>query len=260
MKVVPAIDLREGRVVRLKQGRLEELTSYGPDPLAVAKRFAAEGATLLHVVDLDGAFDARPQFDLIERIIETAQIPVEVGGGIRAVETANRYVRAGAHRVIFGTAVIQDEGVVLEAMKRWPERVAIALDARQGIVHVSGWKRSTTTHVADLLPRLEALGARRIQYTDISRDGMLGGPDFVAIRDLAGRFKGNITVGGGVASQRDLDDLKAIAEASPNLDEVVVGRALYEGRITVFGGPGLWNEPTAELLRPQDAGENEPGA
>lgn len=255
MKVVPAIDLREGRVVRLKQGRLEELTSYGPDPLAVAKRFAAEGAQQLHVVDLDGAFEGRPQFDLVEKIIATANVPVEVGGGIRAVETAHRYVRAGAHRVIFGTAVIQDEGVVVEAMKRWPERVAIALDARQGVVHVGGWKHSTSTRMTDLLPRLEALGARRIQYTDISRDGMLGGPDFASIRDVAGRFKGNVTVGGGVSSQRDLDELKKLSEAHPNLDEVVVGRAIYEGRITVFGGPGLWNEPTAELLRPDGKAE-----
>ncbi len=154
MIVVPAIDLRGGKVVRLKQGQLQEEKVYGSDPAEVARRWEAEGAARLHVVDLDAAVSARPQFDVIEAVIAAVRIPVEVGGGLRVLETAMRYRDRGAERVIFGTAAVADPGVVQEAARLWPQAVAVALDARHGKVAVAGWKEITDTDPVDVPRRL----------------------------------------------------------------------------------------------------------
>jgi phosphoribosylformimino-5-aminoimidazole carboxamide ribotide isomerase len=230
MIVVPAIDVRAGKVVRLKQGRLQDEQVYGKDPVAAARRFQDEGAQRLHVVDLDAAIEGRPQPDVIEAIMGAVTIPVEVGGGLRTLENAMRYIQRGAQRVIFGTAVVSDPGVVQEALLEFPEAVAVALDARNGRVTVGGWKEVTTVQAVTLAERVKAWGVKRIQYTDVVRDGTLLGPNIEATAELA-RVSGlQITAAGGISS---LEDITRLRRASPLVDEVVVGKALYEKRFTL---------------------------
>jgi len=230
MIVVPAIDVRGGKVVRLKQGRLQDEQVYGKDPVEAARRFEGEGAQRLHVVDLDAAIEGKPQPDVVEAIMGAVKIPVEVGGGLRTLENAMRYMQRGAQRVIFGTAVISDPGVVQEALLEFPEAVAVALDARNGRVTVGGWKEVTTVHAVTLAERVKSWGVRRIQYTDVVRDGTLLGPNVEATAELA-RVSGlQITAAGGIST---LEDVKSLRRASPLVDEVVVGKALYEKRFTL---------------------------
>jgi phosphoribosylformimino-5-aminoimidazole carboxamide ribotide isomerase len=230
MLVVPAIDVRGGKVVRLKQGRIQDEQVYGSDPVEAARRFEQEGAPRLHVVDLDAAIEGKPQPDTVEAIMKGVKIPVEVGGGLRTLETALRYMQRGAERVIFGTAAVNDPGVVQEALLKFPEAVAVALDARNGRVTVGGWKEVTTVHALTLADRVKGWGVRRIQYTDVIRDGALVGPNVDAIAELA-RVSGlRITAAGGISS---LEEISRLKRASPLVDEVVVGKALYERRFTL---------------------------
>jgi phosphoribosylformimino-5-aminoimidazole carboxamide ribotide isomerase len=231
MKVVPAIDVRGGKVVRLKQGRLQEEKVYGSDPVGVARRWQEEGAARLHVVDLDAAISGKPQFDVIAELIAAVTIPVEVGGGLRVLENAMRYREKGAHRVIFGTAAVADPGVVQEAARRWPEAVAVALDARNGKVAVAGWKEITSTDAVDLAARVKAWGVSRLQYTDVLRDGTLAGPNVAGIERVARASGLLITAAGGISTLEDLVLLRALQALG--VDEVVVGKALYERRFTL---------------------------
>jgi phosphoribosylformimino-5-aminoimidazole carboxamide ribotide isomerase len=229
--VVPAIDVRGGKVVRLKQGLLQDETVYGTDPAAAARHWEAEGAARLHVVDLDAAIAGRPQFDAIARVIDAVKIPVEVGGGLRVLENAMRYVERGAERVIFGTAAVADPGVVEAAVRLWPTRVAVALDARNGKVAVAGWKEISAVDAADLAEKVKGWGVPRIQYTDVLRDGMLTGPNVAGIEKLARQTGLRITAAGGISVLEDLTRLRGLE--SLGLDEVVVGKALYEKRFTL---------------------------
>ncbi|HEY3119584.1 MAG TPA: 1-(5-phosphoribosyl)-5-[(5-phosphoribosylamino)methylideneamino]imidazole-4-carboxamide isomerase [Vicinamibacteria bacterium] len=231
MIVVPAIDLRGGRVVRLRQGRVENEQVYGNDPAEVARRWEAEGAMRLHLVDLDAAIAGRPQFDAVAAVIDAVRIPVEVGGGLRTLGDAQRYRALGADRLIFGTAAVAFPDVVEEAVRRWAEAVAVAIDARNGKVTVAGWTDVTTVAPLELAGRVKGWGVRRIQYTDVVRDGTLQGTNLAGVEELARHTGLRITAGGGVAS---LEDLARLARLEPlGVDEVVVGKALYERRFTV---------------------------
>jgi phosphoribosylformimino-5-aminoimidazole carboxamide ribotide isomerase len=231
MIVVPAIDIRGGRVVRLKQGQLRDETVYGSNPVEVARRWEAEGAARLHVVDLDAAISGRPQPDLVGEILSAVKVPLEVGGGLRVLEHAMRYVDRGAERVIFGTAAIADPGVVQEALRLWPEKVAVALDARGGKVSVAGWKQVSVVDALELAARVKGWGVRRIQYTDVLRDGTLVGPNVAATEQVARACGLRITAAGGIST---LDDLRKLRDLAPlGVDEVVVGKALYENRFTL---------------------------
>lgn len=231
MIVVPAIDLRAGKVVRLKQGRLEEVSVYGHNPVAVARSWEVQGAARLHVVDLDAAIEGKPQHDAISDLIRAVGIPVEVGGGLRSLEHAMRYKQHGADRVIFGTAAVSDPGVVQEALRLWPEAVAVALDARRGKVAVAGWQQITTVGALELARRVAGWGVKRIQYTDVLRDGALVGPNVVATEQLARAAGVKVTAAGGIGSLEDLGALRALEPLG--VDEVVVGKALYEKRFTL---------------------------
>jgi phosphoribosylformimino-5-aminoimidazole carboxamide ribotide isomerase len=231
MIVVPAIDIRGGKVVRLKQGELQEEQAYGGDPVAAARTWEGEGAERLHVVDLDAAIAGRPQFDVLAAVIEAVSIPVEVGGGLRIVENAMRYRDRGADRVIFGTAAVASPGVVQRAVQLWPSAVAVALDARDGKVAVGGWKEVATVDALVLGTQVKEWGVRRIQYTDVRRDGAPVGPNLAGIAQLARSCGLKLTAAGGIAS---LDDLSSLAALEPlGVDEVVVGKALYERRFTL---------------------------
>jgi phosphoribosylformimino-5-aminoimidazole carboxamide ribotide isomerase len=231
MIVVPAIDVRGGKVVRLKQGQLQEEEVYGSDPAEVARRWEAEGAQRLHLVDLDAAISNRPQFDAMEKIIAAVKVPVEVGGGLRVLENAMRYRDRGVDRVIFGTAAVASPGVVKAAVERWPDSVAVALDAREGKVAVAGWKEISTVDALELARQVKAWGVPRIQYTDVVRDGTLVGPNLAGIEGVARAFGLRVTAAGGFSSVDDLRRLKPLEKLG--VDEVVLGKALYEKRLTL---------------------------
>ena len=231
MIVVPAIDVRGGKVVRLKQGQLQEEQVYGSAPTDVARRWEAEGAARLHLVDLDAAISNRPQFDVMEKVIAAVKVPVEVGGGLRVLENAMRYRDRGVDRVIFGTAAVADPGVVQQAARLWAQAVAVALDARDGKVAVAGWKEITTLDAVELARRVKTWGVPRIQYTDVRRDGTLVGPNLSGIEELARASGLRVTAAGGFSSLEDLRRLKPLEAFG--VDEVVLGKALYEKRLTL---------------------------
>ena len=231
MIVIPAIDLRGGKVVRLKQGELQEEKVYGSDPVGCARFWEGEGAPRLHIVDLDAALGGRPQFDVVAAIIDHVSISVEVGGGLRILENAMRYRDRGAERVIFGTAAIASPGVVQKAVQLWPAQVAVALDARNGRVAVAGWTEVTEVLALELAARVKEWGVQRIQYTDVLRDGSLVGPNLKGVELVARESGLRITAAGGIAS---LDDVRRIAALAPlGVDELVVGKALYERRFSL---------------------------
>jgi phosphoribosylformimino-5-aminoimidazole carboxamide ribotide isomerase len=230
--VVPAMDIRGGKVVRLKQGELQEEQVYGSDPVAVARRWEAEGAPRLHLVDLDAAISSQPQFDILAEIIDAVKIPVQVGGGLRVLENAMRYRQRGADRVVFGTAAIGSPGVVQEAVRMWPEAVAVAFDARDGRVKVAGWNEITAVDAVELAAQMKAWAVKRIQYTDVVRDGGgAAGPNLPAIEGLARACGLRVSVAGGLSSLEDLRRVRALEELG--VDEAVVGKALYEKRFTL---------------------------
>lgn len=231
MIVVPAIDIRGGKVVRLKQGELQREQVYGSDPDAAARMWEDEGAQRLHIVDLDAAISGKPQFDAVASVIEAVSIPVEVGGGLRTLENAMRYRDRGAERVIFGTAAVASPGVVQQAVNLWPQAVAVALDAREGKVALAGWMEITTVGVLELTAQVKGWGVQRIQYTDVLRDGTLIGPNLAGIEQVARQSGLRVTAAGGIAS---LDDIRNVAALEAlGVDELVVGKALYEKRFTL---------------------------
>jgi phosphoribosylformimino-5-aminoimidazole carboxamide ribotide isomerase len=231
MIIVPAIDLRNGKVVRLKQGRLQDETIYGNDPAAAARSWEDQGAARLHLVDLDAAIEGKPQPDVIESICKAVRIPLEIGGGLRVLEMAMRYKQMGIDRVIFGTAALAKPGVVQEAARLWPESVAVAVDVKDGKVAVAGWKETSTVDALDLAEQVKAWGVPRLQYTDVLRDGTLVGPNVAGIERLARASGLKITAGGGISVKDDLVKMKPLAALG--VDEIIVGKALYDNRFTL---------------------------
>jgi phosphoribosylformimino-5-aminoimidazole carboxamide ribotide isomerase len=230
MLIVPAIDLRGGKCVRLLRGDLNAETVYGDDPVAMGRRWVAEGGEYLHVVDLDGAVSGEPvNHAAIAALCQALAIPVEVGGGVRTVERAAEFLAMGVNRVIFGTAALSDPETVRAACARFPGRVAVGIDARDGKVAVHGWTETSTTTALDLARLVEGFGACRVIYTDISRDGTQQGVNVEATRALAEAIGIPVTASGGVGS---LDDIVALTACeAAGIDAVIVGRALYTGAV-----------------------------
>lgn len=227
MELIPAIDLRGGRCVRLMQGDYNRETVFSDDPVAVALQWEEQGAQRLQLVDLDGSRTGRPvEAETVERIIQAVSIPVQVGGGIRQLQQAHRYLQAGADRVIFGTAAIKDRGLIVEALAMDPAAVIVAVDAREGRIQVEGWTDRTEIAAVDLARELEALGVQRVLATDVSRDGTLSEPNFAELATLCAATGMAVIAAGGVASVSHLSRLAALgAEAA------ILGRALYTGDI-----------------------------
>jgi len=232
MIVVPAIDLRQGRVVRLHQGRAQEETVYAVDPAEVARCFEAEGARRIHLVDLDAAMNGARQAAAVASVVRAVRIPVEVGGGVRTLADALAVRADGAERVIFGTAAVARPDVVQAAVEQLgAEAVAVAIDAKDGRVAVSGWTEATDVDALELAVAVESWGVRRVQFTDVRRDGTLQGPNLAALEALGRRTKLKITAAGGVSDASDLVRLSALEALG--VDEAIVGKALYEGRVTL---------------------------
>ena len=233
MIILPAIDLKDGKCVRLRQGRADDVTVYGDDPAAQAKDWAEQGGRELHVVDLDGAFAGTPRHaETIARIIAAFGGPVEVGGGLRTPEALAAVIEAGAARAIIGSAALDDPEFLSKAVELYGEKIAVGIDARDGYVQTKGWVETTRVKATDLAAAVARLGVKTIIYTDTATDGMLGGPNLTqmaAICDAAPTCA--VTASGGVSSPFDVENLKALKRA--NLRAAIVGKALYDGRTTL---------------------------
>lgn len=227
----PAIDLRGGRCVRLEQGAAERETRYDTDPLKVARRFVEAGAEWLHVVDLDAAFGEGSNRALIAEIARSLPVRVQTGGGLRSEAEVDAVLEAGARRAVIGTAATRDPGMAGRSVERWgADRIAVGLDARGRRVAVRGWREESGAELFDLGARLAALGVRTLVYTDIERDGMLSGPNLEVSSALAEHTGAEVIVSGGVSGPGDLE---AVAAAEDGIRGVIVGKALYEGRLDV---------------------------
>lgn len=230
MLIIPAIDIRGGKCVRLFQGDYGRETVYGEDPVAMADRWLGEGATFLHVVDLDGARQGAPQnWKTIGAIARKSSAPLQVGGGIRDLAAIETYLSLGVHRVILGTAAFTDPNFLREACRRWPGKVAVDIAAKSGRAVISGWVRETDMAAVDLAIKCESLGASVIVYTDILRDGTQEGLNLSATREVARALKIPLIASGGISSLADLEALKPLEKEG--VRAVIVGRALYTGAI-----------------------------
>jgi phosphoribosylformimino-5-aminoimidazole carboxamide ribotide isomerase len=232
MKLLPAVDIRDGRAVRLRQGDFDQETVYADDPLEAARSFVEAGASFLHVVDLDGARRGEPaSLQHLERIAGELGVPVQYGGGLRSLEAVRAALEAGAERVVLGTAALTDPELLDEALAAWDTRVAVAVDVRAGEVSVSGWTEETGRAPTEVIRALQGRGASRFVFTNVDRDGTLEGPDPDEVREVAEAVDGEFVYSGGVGSLEDLRTLGSLGLR--NLTGVVSGKALYEGRFTV---------------------------
>lgn len=230
MLIIPAIDLKGGKCVRLLRGDLQAETVYGDDPVAMGRRWVEAGARYLHVVDLDGAVSGAPvNGDAIAALCAMLPIPVEVGGGVRTIERAGAILATGADRVIFGTAALEQPEVVIDACRRFPGRVAVGIDARGGQVAVKGWVETSAITAVDLARRLQSANLACIIYTDIERDGTQQGVNVAATRALAEAVDVPVIASGGVGSLADIEALLPCEAAG--VTGVIVGRALYTGAV-----------------------------
>jgi phosphoribosylformimino-5-aminoimidazole carboxamide ribotide isomerase len=232
MLIFPAIDLKGGKVVRLQQGRADAETVYSDDPAAVAKRWEDEGARYLHIVDLDGAFDGEPRnWDSVRAILKAVQIPIQLGGGLRTRQHIEDAINMRVTRVVIGTRACDSAEFVQALVQDFAQRIVVGIDARAGLVAVKGWTERTELSAVDFAQQIDRLGVVNIIFTDVSTDGMLTGPNYFAIAALCAAVRCNVIASGGVGSLNDVRRLQRVAEEYPNLVGVVIGKALYDGRI-----------------------------
>ena len=229
MRVIPAIDLKDGRCVRLRQGDMAAETVYSDDVPSVAQRWQHQGADLIHVVDLNGAVDGRPKnLPQIEAVLQTVNVKVQVGGGIRTLDTVRRYLQAGVARVVLGSAALTDPAFLAQACREFPRRIVLGLDARDGLVAVKGWTSVSQTQAVDLLKELADHELGAVIYTDIARDGMLSGPNLPALRQVVELSAFPVIASGGITR---VEDLQAVRALGPRVEGAIVGKALYDGKL-----------------------------
>lgn len=230
MLIIPAVDIRDGRCVRLVHGELDKETIYHDNPVEAALRWEAEGAGRIHLVDLDGAFKGgMKNAAVIERIARAVNVPVQVGGGIRDEATAADLLNRGVSRVILGTVAVTDPEVVAALCDRFPGQVMVGIDARNGKVAIRGWVEEAEQKAVDLALQMDGLGVKEIIYTDIHRDGTLQGPNLDALREMAGTVPLQVIASGGVSSLQDIENLLMLEPLGVN--GVIMGQALYTGRV-----------------------------
>jgi phosphoribosylformimino-5-aminoimidazole carboxamide ribotide isomerase len=242
--VIPAIDLKDGRCVRLVQGVPGTDRVYSDDPIRMAILWRGENAKMLHIVDLNGALEGEMKnIDIIERIVDAVEIPVQVGGGIRTYEQAHDVLRAGAARVVLSTAAIEAPDLIKRLLAEFgPRKIVIAVDAKNNIVQVKGWQEDSGLEAVSLGLTMKSFGAERVLYTDITRDGTLSGPNFSAIKEFAVKTGLKVTASGGVSGYQDLRRMQELEQYG--VDSIIVGRALYENR---FPCQDLWRMCEGEL-------------
>ncbi len=227
MYIIPAIDIKDGRCVRLFQGDYDQVTVFSEDPSSVALRWQAQGARMLHLIDLDGAASGETRnLAIVSSIREAVSIPVELGGGVRNLETIASLIERGIDRVILGTAAVQDPELVRAACARWRDRIVVGIDARDGLVATRGWKDTSSVRALDLARQVVELDVQRFIYTDISRDGTLTEPNYDAIREFVSAVPVPVVASGGVAR---LEHVKRLQKTGA--EAVIVGKALYTGDV-----------------------------
>jgi len=232
MLLIPAIDLREGKCVRLVEGKIENETVYSHEPVEQALKWQDKGAQMLHLVDLDGAFAGRPKnLDVIKEIIRAVHIPVQMGGGIRTLETVGMLLETGVQRVILGSIAIYKPELVKEACRRFEGRVVVGIDAKDGLVAIEGWESTVDKTIIELALEMKDAGVKRVIFTDTRRDGTLKGPNVESTRELAEKTGLKVVASGGVSS---LDDIRKLKELEPvGVDSIILGKALYSGAIAL---------------------------
>ena len=229
MRIFPAIDLYEGKAVRLLKGDYNALTVYSENPIEIAKDFESQGATELHTVDLEGARDGgTPNIDIIKSFVENTSLNVEVGGGIRSMDTVKAYLDAGVRRVILGTAAVTDEAFLKEAVETYGDKIAVGADIKDGVVAIKGWVEKSEYTTFDFFEKMQKIGVSTVICTDISKDGAMQGTNRQLYKELSERFNVNIIASGGVSS---LDDVKALNEM--DLFGAIIGKAYYTGAIKI---------------------------
>lgn len=229
MKIFPAIDLYAGKAVRLLKGDYNALTVYSENPIEIAKDFESQGATELHTVDLEGARDGgTPNIDIIKSFVENTSLNVEVGGGIRSLDTVKAYLDAGVRRVILGTAAVTDEAFLREAVEAYGDKIAVGADIKDGVVAIKGWVEKSEYTTFDFFEKMQKIGVSTVICTDISKDGAMQGTNRQLYKELSERFNVNIIASGGVSS---LDDVKALNEMK--LFGAIIGKAYYTGAIKI---------------------------
>lgn len=234
MEIIPAIDLKNGRCVRLTQGEFNQVETYSEDPVKFAMRWESEGAKRLHLVDLDGARVGVPQpnnLDIVRQIIRKVNIPVQFGGGVRSTEIAERMFRIGVDRVIVGTSVAQNDDIAKGLFMLYGQKAVVGIDAKNGNVAISGWVERLDESAVSFARRMANMGAGRIIFTDIGRDGMLNGPNIQALREILAAVSVPVIASGGVGK---LEDIRSLTQVSAsNLEGVIVGKALYANKLTL---------------------------
>lgn len=261
MLIVPAIDLKGGKVVRLVRGDFSEELVYGDDPVAVAKRWVDAGALCLHVVDLDGALTGTPRhLDWVEKIVRAVSIPVQTGGGIRTLSAIKPYLDAGVARVILGTKACLDESFVTKALKMYGEKIAAAVDVKGGRIAIEGWVRKEWMGPKPLIQRFVKQGVQTLLYTDTSRDGTMTGPVMEGLKEILALVGSEVTflLSGGISSLEDLAKLKPLE--SEGLDGVVVGRALYEGKLDLKAAVKLCSQKESSRVLTSKTGGSSKGS
>lgn len=232
MLIIPAVDIKNGKCVRLFQGRLDSETVFSDDPAAMAKRWENEGAEIIHVIDLDGAVEKSPKnLNSIQKIIESVEAYIQVGGGIRTEKTAKMYLDLGVKRVIIGTEAIKNPKFVKDACKAFPDQIVVGIDARDGLVAIEGWTETTRIKAVDLARRFEDCGVAAINFTDIHRDGMETGPNIEATRRIAEAVSIPVVASGGVSTIEDIKKLMPLEAVG--VVGVITGRALYSGSLSL---------------------------
>ena len=230
MILFPAIDLKDGLCVRLLRGDMQQATIFNPDPIRQAEDFETAGFQWLHMVDLNGAVEGKPvNTEIVSKVVSSVDIPIQLGGGIRNKKTLEHWINIGVNRIVLGTAALSDPEFVFQACADFPGKIVIAIDARDGMVAIDGWTKDSGVRALDLALRFEGKGAAAILFTDINRDGAMGGVNIEATVDLAFSLTTPVIASGGVSSLNDLKELKA--KATAGIQGVICGRALYDGRI-----------------------------
>jgi len=230
VQIIPAIDLKGGNCVRLKQGEMSKETLFSTHPAEVAKRWESLGSKMLHIVDLEGAVTGEPQNrDAIYQILKEVAVPLQLGGGIRSIKTIEHYLSLGVKRVVLGTIAYQCPSLLEEACRKFPHQIVVSIDARDGKIAIEGWKETTAKGATDLVKSLEDKGIEAIVFTDIKRDGMMGGPNIKSIKEMADATRIPLIASGGVTNLEHINELIELGDCG--IEGVIIGRALYEGSI-----------------------------
>lgn len=257
MILYPAVDIRGGKAVRLARGDFDQQTTYEDDPFDAAKAWVDAGARFLHVIDLDGAKTGKPaNLHHIERIAGELGVPVQVGGGLRSLPAVRDALRAGASRVILGTAAFTDVDFLDETIAAFGDRVIVSVDAREGFVTTAGWTQTTQMPASDVIERLRDRGVKQFVYSNVDRDGMLGGVDLEEVKAIASVIRGRFIYSGGVGTLEDLAGIRALRQV--NLAGVIVGKALFEKRFTVAEGQAVLDGKLDPSADPDGDGDGAP--